>query len=84
MSYHIYTTPGIVLRHRPLREADRVYIILTRDLGLIRASAIGVRKETSKLRGALEPLSLSMTSWVTMKKAHLLYMDIGKYHHTKE
>jgi len=68
MSYHIYTTPGIVLRHRPLREADRVYIILTRDLGLIRASAIGVRKETSKLRGALEPLSLSTVSLVRGKE----------------
>ena len=68
MSYHIYTTPGIVLRHWPLREADRVYVILTRDLGLIRASAIGVRKETSKLRGALEPLSLSTVSLVRGKE----------------
>lgn len=68
MSYHIYTTPGIVLRQWPLREADRVYTVLTRDLGLIRASAGGVRKEESKLRGALEPFSLSLVSLVKGKE----------------
>jgi len=64
MSYHIYTTPSIVLRERPQKEADRIYTILTRDLGLIRASASGVRKEVSKLRSALEPYSLSQVSLV--------------------
>ncbi|MEX0932361.1 MAG: recombination protein O N-terminal domain-containing protein [Parcubacteria group bacterium] len=68
MSYHIYTTPAVVLSHRPLREADRVYSVLTRDLGLIRATAIGVRKETSKLRHALEPLSFSSISFVRGKE----------------
>jgi recombinational DNA repair protein (RecF pathway) len=37
---------------------------MTRDLGLIRASAIGVRKEASKLRGGLEPYILSSVSLV--------------------
>ena len=68
MSYHIYTTQGIVLRHWPLREADRVYSILTRDLGLVRASATGVRKEESKLRSSLEPFSLSLVSLVKGKE----------------
>lgn len=68
MSYHIYTTPGIVLRHWPLREADRIYAILTRDLGLIRASAGGIRKEASKLRGSLEPLSIASVSLVKGKE----------------
>ncbi|MEK7186909.1 MAG: recombination protein O N-terminal domain-containing protein [Patescibacteria group bacterium] len=68
MSYHIYTTPGIILSHWPLREADRIYAILTRDFGLVRASASGVRKESSKLRGALEPLSLSSISLVRGKE----------------
>ena len=64
MSYHIYTTRGLVLSSRPQGEADRVYSILTRDLGLIWASARAVRKEESKLRGALEPFSLSQISLV--------------------
>ncbi len=64
MSYHIYTTRGIVLGERPAREADRVYTIFTRDLGLVRASATGVRKDLSKLRGHLEPFSLATVSLV--------------------
>jgi DNA repair protein RecO len=64
VSYHIYTTPSIILSSRPFREADRVYSILTKDLGLIRATATGVRKEESKLRGALEPVTLSSVSLV--------------------
>jgi len=64
MSYHIYTTKGLVLSERPMREADRIYTILTRDLGLIRATAMGIRKEASKLRGNIEPVSLSSISLV--------------------
>lgn len=67
MSYHIYTTKGIVLSLRPMREADRIYTIMTRDLGLVRAVAIGVRKEASKLRGSIEPFSLSSISLVKGK-----------------
>jgi recombinational DNA repair protein (RecF pathway) len=68
VSYHIYTTKGLVLKATPLREADRTYAILTRDLGLIRASASGVRKEASKLRGALEPFALANVSLVRGKE----------------
>ncbi|MDO8590079.1 MAG: DNA repair protein RecO [bacterium] len=68
MSYHIYTTKGIVLSERPMREADRIYTIMTRDLGLVRAMATGVRKEVSKLRGNLEPFSLSSISFVKGKE----------------
>jgi DNA repair protein RecO (recombination protein O) len=68
LSYHIYTTKGLVLSARPAREADRVYSILTRDLGLVRASATGVRKEGSKLRGALEPFVISQVSLVRGKE----------------
>ncbi len=68
MSYHIYSTSGIVLSYRPWREADRIYNILTRDLGLIRAQGLGVRKEESKLRGALEPVSIASISLVRGKE----------------
>lgn len=68
MSYHIYTTKGITLSYHPWREADRVYNVLTRDLGLVRATALGVRKEASKLRGSLEPLTLSSLSFVRGKE----------------
>ncbi|MBX4181597.1 recombination protein O N-terminal domain-containing protein [Candidatus Parcubacteria bacterium] len=48
-------------------EADRIYSILTRELGLIRARATGVRKDVSKLRGNLEPISLTEVSLVKGK-----------------
>ena len=67
MSYHIYTTKGIVLSERAVGEADRIYSILTRDLGKLQARAIGVRKNTSKLRGNIEPFSLSSISFVKGK-----------------
>ena len=56
-----------MLTERPMREADRIYTIMTRDLGLVRAMAIGVRKEASKLRGNIEPFSLSSVSFVKGK-----------------
>src|SRR3989344_2997459 len=68
MSYHIYTTKGIVLNSRPWREADRIYSILTRELGLVKAQALGVRKEGSKLRGAIEPVCLTTVSLVRGKE----------------
>ncbi len=64
MSYHIYTTKALVLSARSYREADSVYLLLTRDLGLVRATATGVRKESSKLRGSLEPISITLVSLV--------------------
>ncbi len=68
MAYHIYTTKGIILSSRPSREADRTYSILTEGLGLVRATARGVRLEKSKLRGALEPYVLSSVSLVRGKE----------------
>ena len=68
MSYHIYTTRSIVLAERPVREADRIYSVLTRELGLVRATALGVRKESSKLRGSIEPFSISFISFVRGKE----------------
>ncbi|MEX2010313.1 MAG: DNA repair protein RecO, partial [Parcubacteria group bacterium] len=64
MSYHIYTTRAFVLSSHPRREADRIYALLTEDLGLLYATAGGVRKIESKLRGSLEPYSLSLVSLV--------------------
>lgn len=55
------------MAERPVREADRIYTVMTRDLGLVRINALGVRKEGSKLRGHVEPISLSSISLVRGK-----------------
>ena len=48
--HHIYHTEGIILGSRNFGEAGKIYAIFTRDLGMIHASASGVRKMSSKLR----------------------------------
>ncbi|OGI65788.1 DNA repair protein RecO [Candidatus Nomurabacteria bacterium RIFCSPLOWO2_01_FULL_39_18] len=52
--HHIYHTEGIILGSKNFREAEKYYSIFTRDLGMIKASASGVRKMSSKLRFVLQ------------------------------
>ncbi len=52
--HHIYHTEGIILGSRDRGEAGKSYSIFTRDLGMIYASAAGVRKISSKLRFILQ------------------------------
>jgi DNA repair protein RecO len=67
VSYHIYTTKGLVLSFESYKEADRIYRIYTEEFGLVYARATGVRKEVSKLRAALEPFSFSSVSLIRGK-----------------
>lgn len=55
--HHIYHTEGIILSSRNRGEAGKYYSIFTRDLGMIYASASGVRKLSSKLRYVLQDFS---------------------------
>ncbi len=55
--HHIYHTEGIILGSRNFGEAGKHYSIFTRDLGMITASAQGVRKMSSKLRFILQDFS---------------------------
>lgn len=50
MAYHIYETEAFVLDERPLGEANKIFYLLTPDLGLVAASAQGIRLLKSKLR----------------------------------
>ncbi len=52
--HHIYHTEGIILSSRNFGEAGRHYAIFTRDLGMVTATAQGVRKMSSKLRFILQ------------------------------
>ncbi len=55
--HHIYHTEGIILGNKNFGEAGRYYSIFTRDLGMVYASAQGVRKLSSKLRFILQDFS---------------------------
>ena len=52
-----YITEGIVLGKRGVGEANTLVFILTELQGLVRAKATSARREASKLRYGLEPLS---------------------------
>ncbi len=52
--HHIYHTEGIILGSNNFGETGKYYAIFTRDLGMIYASAQGVRKMSSKLRFVLQ------------------------------
>lgn len=58
MTHHIYHTRGIILGSVPIGESNRFYKIFTKELGLVGARAQAVREGKSKLRYALQDLSL--------------------------
>lgn len=64
MSHHIYTTPAMVLASVPSREADRRYTLFTPQFGVVWATALGVRRDVSKLRYALQEFSVLSVSLV--------------------
>ncbi len=66
--YQIYNTEGLILRSFSFGEADGSYLILTKDFGLIRAEARGIRKLDSKLRCFLQDFSLALFSFVRGKE----------------
>ena len=55
--HHIYHTEGLILGSKDSGETGKYYAIFTRDLGMINASAQGVRKMSSKLRYVLQDFS---------------------------
>lgn len=53
----LYRDEAIVLRTHKLGEADRIITLLTREQGLVRAVAKGVRRTTSRWGSRLEPFT---------------------------
>ncbi|MEN9912727.1 MAG: hypothetical protein RLY66_135 [Candidatus Parcubacteria bacterium] len=66
--YAIHTTPGFIIESRPKGEAGKLLYIFTRELGLIMASAQGIRLEKSKLRYHAQEFSLGEFSFVRGKE----------------
>jgi DNA repair protein RecO len=78
MSYHIYTTDGIVLKRQNFGESNSLFFVLTADLGLIIASAQAVRLGHSKLSPALQEYSLVSLSCVKGKNGWKITSAIPK------
>ena len=67
--YHTHKTAGLVLAKHPAKEANSFVIVFTRELGLIKASAQGAQKITSKLRYGLQRFSFSTFSFIYGKQS---------------
>ena len=85
--YQIYQTEGIVLKSFNFSEADKYLLILTRDFGLIKIAAKGLRKVSSKLRYSLQEFSVAQISLVQGRSIWRLtnascennfFFDLGK------
>lgn len=55
--HHIYHTHGFILSSRNVGEANKMLTIYTREMGLVRAVAQGIRLNKSKLRFTLQDFS---------------------------
>lgn len=78
MSYHIYTTEGIILKRQNFGESNALFFILTADFGLIIASAQAVRAHSSKLSSALQEYSLVTVACIKGKNGWKLTNAIAK------
>ncbi|MDQ3014439.1 MAG: DNA repair protein RecO [bacterium] len=67
MAHHVYNTQGLIIESTPRGEANKMYLIFTEELGMVRASAQGVRLLKSKLRFALQEYSFARVSLVRGK-----------------
>lgn len=57
-----YRATGLTLRRSPMREADLLSVMYTREYGKLELLARGAQRLTSKLMGHLEPLTLVRVS----------------------
>lgn len=83
MSYHTYTTAAFVLGGVDAGEGSRSLVLYTRELGLLYGLARSVREVRSKLRFALQPLSLCEVSLVRGRDVWRVTgarADINYYH----
>ncbi len=68
MAHHIYTTPGFIVHSAPQSEAGKYFLVFTRDLGMVGATAQGVRLSQSKLRYYTQDYARSLFSLVRGKE----------------
>lgn len=68
MAHHIYHTHALVLRSIHKGEANKILVLYTKELGLIFATAQGLRLAKSKLRYALSDYSYARVDLVRGKE----------------
>ena len=78
MSYHIYTTDGIILKRTPFGEANILLHVLTEEFGLIMTSARSARLSVSKLRPSLQEYEYVSLSCIKGKNGWKVTNVVGK------
>ena len=66
--YQKYYTEALVLGSRERGEADKVFVLYTKDFGLVQARASAVRSEYSRMRYALQNYSRAHVALVRGKR----------------
>ncbi|MFA5934738.1 MAG: DNA repair protein RecO [Candidatus Paceibacterota bacterium] len=66
--HNIYTTKAIIIKSVPIGEANKLFFLLTKDLGFIKATAQGVRLAKSKLKYSLQDFYCANISLVRGKE----------------
>ncbi|HVV38729.1 MAG TPA: DNA repair protein RecO [Candidatus Paceibacterota bacterium] len=75
--HKLFVSDGVVLGKKGLGEANTLVAILTRELGLVKAVARSARREASKLRYSIEPLSSGTYSFIRGKNEWKLTGAVG-------
>lgn len=65
--HHVYLTEGIIINSYPLKEQDVFVVVLTKDLGLIKAIVTSGRKIESRHRQSVQPFSVGEYAFVNGK-----------------
>lgn len=66
--HNIYTTKAIIIKSVSIGEANKLYFLITKDLGFVKATAQGVRLAKSKLKPSLQDFYYSNISLVKGKE----------------
>jgi len=67
MAYQVYTTEGIILAKKDFGEAERLLYVFTKEFGMVKAIARGVRYIKSKLRPNLDLFRYNNFSLIMVK-----------------
>lgn len=65
--HHIFHTEAVVLGTYVKAESDKLVTLYTKEFGLVRADARGMRNMRSKLRFALQPYSIVQLDMISTK-----------------
>ncbi len=68
MAHHVYNTEGFIIEASNSGEANKFFTVFTKELGMVRATAQGVRLLKSKLRFSLQEFSYAKISLVRGKE----------------